>query len=34
MEGLAPMLEKAQSFLSGGKQTKEKFTDYASAYKS
>ena len=31
MEGLKPMLEKAQGFLSGSKET---FTDYASAYKS
>jgi hypothetical protein len=31
MEGLKPMLEKAQGFLSGSKT--EKFTDYASAYK-
>ena len=31
MEGLKPMLEKAQVFLSGNKET---FTDYASAYKS
>jgi hypothetical protein len=32
MEGLKPMLEKAHGFLSGSKT--EKFTDYASAYKS
>jgi hypothetical protein len=32
MEGLKPILEKAQGFLSGSKT--EKFTDYASAYKS
>lgn len=32
MEGLKPMLEQAQGFLSGSKT--EKFTDYASAYKS
>ena len=31
MEGLKPMLKKAQGFLSGSKET---FTDYASAYKS